>query len=143
MPNRALAPPIASKREQHRRRYQDGWGVEFRAGKELWELWTLPGPKSGGSKYALAGWSIAGITNFRSGTPFTVANGPNRNGFGTKGDRPDIGNPTAPVNNRAIIFPVDSTLVEMVMRRLPRISSVTMLTIRTNWTPNLGNTESN
>jgi len=38
-----------------------------------------------------------------------VANGSNRNGFGTLADRPDIGNPAAPVNTRAIIFPQCST----------------------------------
>jgi carboxypeptidase family protein len=72
-------------------------------------LWAVPGPRSGFWKHALSGWSIAGITTFQSGTPFTVANGSNRNGFGTLADRPDIGNPTAPVNTRAIIFPQCST----------------------------------
>jgi hypothetical protein len=57
----------------------------------------------------LGGWSIAGITTFQSGTPFTVANGSNRNGFGTKADRPDIGSLAAPVNSRAIIFRQCST----------------------------------
>jgi hypothetical protein len=61
-------------------------------------LWAVPGPRSGFWRYLLSGWSIAGITTFQSGTPFTVANGSNRNGFGTKADRPDIGNPSAPVN---------------------------------------------
>src|SRR5207247_2716439 len=59
-------------------------------------LWAVPGPRSGFWKYTLSGWSIAGVTTFQSGTPFTAANGSNRNGFGTKGDRPDIGNPAAP-----------------------------------------------
>jgi Carboxypeptidase regulatory-like domain len=72
-------------------------------------LWAIPGPRSGFWKYTLSGWSTGGITTFQSGTPFTVANGSNRNGFGTKADRPDIGNPTAPVNSRAIIFPQCST----------------------------------
>jgi len=72
-------------------------------------LWAVPGPRSGFWKYILSGWSIAGITTFQSGTPFTVANGSNRNGFGTLADRPDIGNPSAPVNTRAIIFPQCST----------------------------------
>ena len=72
-------------------------------------LWAVPGPRSGFWKFALSGWSIAGITTFQSGTPFTVANGSNRNGFGTKADRPDIGNPAAPVNSRAIIFSQCST----------------------------------
>jgi hypothetical protein len=72
-------------------------------------LWEIPGLKSGFWKYILSGWSIAGIATFQSGTPFTVANGSNRNGLGTKADRPDIGNPAAPLNSRAIIFPQCST----------------------------------
>jgi hypothetical protein len=72
-------------------------------------LWAVPGPRSGFWRYTLGGWSVAGITTFQSGTPFTVANGSNRNGFGTKADRADIGNPAAPVNSRAIIFPQCST----------------------------------
>lgn len=57
----------------------------------------------------MSGWSIAGITTFQSGTPFTVANSSNRNGFRTKADRRDIGSPTAPANSRAIVFPQCST----------------------------------
>lgn len=72
-------------------------------------LWAISGPRSGFWKYALSGWSVAGITTFQSGTPFTVANGSNRNGLGTKADRPDIGNPAAPVASRAILFPQCST----------------------------------
>ena len=40
----------------------------------------------------------------RTGTPFTVANGSDRNNDGIQADRPDIGNPSAPLNTRAIIF---------------------------------------
>ena len=68
-------------------------------------LWAIPGPRTGWRKYPLAGWSIAGITTFQSGTPFSVANGPNR----IPGTRPDIGNPDAPLNTRAIRFPNCST----------------------------------
>ena len=68
-------------------------------------LWAVPGPRTGWWKYPLAGWSIAGITTLQSGTPFTVFNGSNRNGDGTRSDRPDIGNPAAPLNSRAVIFP--------------------------------------
>jgi hypothetical protein len=68
-------------------------------------LWAIPGPRSGWPKYGLGGWSLAGITTLQSGTPFTVANGSNRNGNGTKSDRPDIGNPDAPTNSRALIAP--------------------------------------
>jgi hypothetical protein len=65
-------------------------------------LWTIPGPRSGWMRYALGGWSLAGITTFQSGTPFTVANGFDRNNDAIAGDRPDIGNPNAPLNTRAI-----------------------------------------
>jgi len=68
-------------------------------------LWAVPGPRSGWSKYALSGWQLAGITTFQSGTPFTMANGFDRNNYGNNQDRPDIGNPGAPLNTRAIIFP--------------------------------------
>jgi hypothetical protein len=68
-------------------------------------LWAIPGPRSGWSKYALGGWSVGGITTFQSGTPFTVGNGSDRNGDGFPQDRPDIGNPDAPLNTRASIFP--------------------------------------
>jgi Carboxypeptidase regulatory-like domain len=72
-------------------------------------LWAIPGPRSGWGKYTLGGWSFAGITTFQSGTPFTVGNGFDRNGDGFLQDRPDIGNPNAPLNSRAIIFPKCST----------------------------------
>ena len=68
-------------------------------------LWTIPGPRLGWRKHALAGWSVAGITTFQSGTPFTVGNGSDRNNDGFFEDRPDIGNPSAPLNSRAVIFP--------------------------------------
>jgi hypothetical protein len=61
-------------------------------------LWSVPGPAAGFLKYALSGWSIAGITSFQSGAPFTVTST-------VAGDqrRPDIGNPYAPLNTRAIV----------------------------------------
>ncbi|MBV8841652.1 MAG: TonB-dependent receptor [Bryobacterales bacterium] len=68
-------------------------------------LWAVPGPRSSWAKYPLGGWQLAGITTFQSGTPFSVANGSDRNKDGIVGDRPDIGNPNAAVNTRAIIFP--------------------------------------
>jgi hypothetical protein len=68
-------------------------------------LWAVPGLRSSWSKYALSGWQLAGITTFQSGTPFTMANGFDRNNYGNNEDRPDIGNPSAPLNTRAIIFP--------------------------------------
>jgi hypothetical protein len=66
-------------------------------------LWAIPGPRSGWSKYPFGGWQIAGITTFQSGTPFSVGNGSDRNNDAILGDRPDIGNPNAPLNTRAMI----------------------------------------
>jgi hypothetical protein len=68
-------------------------------------LWAVPGPRSGWRKYPLGGWQVAGITTFQSGTPFSVGNGSDRNNDAILGDRPDIGNSSAPWNTRAIIFP--------------------------------------
>jgi hypothetical protein len=68
-------------------------------------LWALPGLHSGWLKSPLGGWQLAGITTFQSGTPFSVGNGSDRNNDGTPADRPDIGDPRAPLNARAIIFP--------------------------------------
>ena len=65
-------------------------------------LWAIPGPRSGWMRYALGGWSLAGVTTFQSGTPFTVGNGFDRNNDGFPEDRPDIGNPNASLNTRAI-----------------------------------------
>jgi hypothetical protein len=67
-------------------------------------LWAVPGPRSSWWKYALSGWQIAAITTFQSGTPFSVANGTDRNNDAIPADRPDIGNPSAPLSSRAIIF---------------------------------------
>ncbi len=72
-------------------------------------LWAIPGPRSGWMRYALGGWSLAGVTTFQSGTPFTVGNGFDRNNDGFSEDRPDIGNPNAPLNTRTIIFPACAT----------------------------------
>jgi len=72
-------------------------------------LWAIPGPRSGWMKHAAGGWSLAGITTFQSGTPFTVGNGFDRNSDTFLEDRPDIGNPNAPLNTRAIIFPKCAT----------------------------------
>jgi hypothetical protein len=68
-------------------------------------LWAVPGPRTGWWKYLLGGWSVAGVTTLQSGTPFSVGNGSDRNNDGIPADRPDIGNSSAPLNSRAIIFP--------------------------------------
>ena len=67
-------------------------------------LWEIPGPSMGFWKRVAGGWSIAGITTFQSGTPYTVINGFDRNGDGWPEDRPDISNPAAPVSSRAILW---------------------------------------
>jgi hypothetical protein len=66
--------------------------------------WDLPGPKTGFMGQLLGGWQVGGIFVFQSGAPFTIANGLDRNGDGQTGpDRPDIGNPNAPHNTRALV----------------------------------------
>jgi len=65
----------------------------------------IPGPAGRFWKHALAGWSVAGISSFQSGAPFTVANGFDRNNDGLANDRPDISNPRAPINSRAVVTP--------------------------------------
>ena len=50
----------------------------------------------------LGGWSVAPLLFIESGTPYTVINGFDRDLDGsTLGDRPDTGNPRAPVTTRA------------------------------------------
>src|SRR5262249_14542131 len=66
-------------------------------------LWEIPAPSRPFWKHVAGGWSIAGITTFQSGTPYTVQNGFDRNGDGWPSDRPDIGNPQAPRNSRAVL----------------------------------------
>ncbi len=73
-------------------------------------LWDIPGPQRGFAKHVLGGWSIAGITSFQSGTPFTVLNGFDRNNDGIPTDRPDIGNPNAPLNTRAVVTPMSGAM---------------------------------
>ena len=71
--------------------------------------WEIPGPAGGFWKRALGGWSLAGISTFQSGAPFTVANGIVRSNAGGSGDRPDIGNPSAPLNSRAVLTPTSGS----------------------------------
>jgi hypothetical protein len=72
-------------------------------------LWDIPGPRRSFAKQLLGGWSIAGITSFQSGTPFTVLNGSDRSGYGSNDNRPDIGNPATPLNTRAQVSTTCST----------------------------------
>jgi hypothetical protein len=66
-------------------------------------IWDVPGPARGSLKRALGGLSISGITSFQSGAPFSLQNGYDRNNDGFIDDRPDIGNPRAPLNSRAVL----------------------------------------
>ena len=60
-------------------------------------VWEIPGPTQGFWKQVLWGWSVAGITIFQSGAPYSLQNGSDRNNDGfADNDRPDIGNPYAP-----------------------------------------------
>src|SRR5262249_15193585 len=65
----------------------------------------IPGPLNGDWKYVLGGWSLGGVVSIQSGAPFTVVNGVggDRNNDGFNNDRPDIGNPNAPLTSRAIV----------------------------------------
>lgn len=70
-------------------------------------IWEIPGPRTGLLGQVAGGWQVAGTTVFQSGAPYTLLNGADRNGDGVNGlDRPDIGNPNAPRNTRAVIVPV-------------------------------------
>src|SRR5581483_10257459 len=66
--------------------------------------WNVRGPKNGVLGQVLGGWNFSPIITVQSGIPFTVLQGAgaDRDFDGsTIGDRPDIGNPNAPVNTRA------------------------------------------
>jgi hypothetical protein len=69
--------------------------------------WTLPGPKKGWASHLLGGWETSGVVSLQSGAPYTILNNLDRNGDGLTGaDRPNLGNPNAPRNSRAVIVPV-------------------------------------
>jgi len=77
---------------------------DFRHSGVVSWVWDLRGPKSGILGQVLGGWTLAGIQRWESGFPYTVHNGTDRNQDGQSGpDRPDIGNPAAPLNTRAIL----------------------------------------
>jgi len=72
--------------------------------------WDIPGPHRGFWKYLAAGWTLVGPAPWASsGAPYTVLNGYDRNNDGVAADRPDIGNPNAPLRTRAIISSSCST----------------------------------
>jgi len=102
-------------------------------------------------KYAFGGWQLAGITTVQSGTPFSVANGFDRNNYADKEDRADIGNPQAPLKTRAILFPSCTTGYQnpdtltcvapsevhwLEAMGFPNISTVGRNTLRTGGTDN-------
>ena len=73
-------------------------------------IWDVPGPKRGVLGNVLGGWQMSGITTLQSGNPFTITQGGDRNGDGVAAsDRPDVGNPNAPRNTRAIISATSPT----------------------------------
>ena len=66
--------------------------------------WLIPGPNKGWVRHLLGGWETSGIITLQSGAPFTILNGQDRDGDGNSGgDRPNVGNPNAPRNTRAVI----------------------------------------
>jgi hypothetical protein len=67
-------------------------------------VWEIPGPTRGFWKRVVGGWSIAGVTTFQTGTPYTAVNGFDRNADGWPADRPDISNSKAPRGSRAVLW---------------------------------------
>lgn len=69
-------------------------------------VWDVRGPRSGLLRTFVGGWQISGISHWQTGLPYTIINGADRNGDGQAlPDRPDLSNPTAPLNTRAILKP--------------------------------------
>ncbi|MGH9450450.1 MAG: carboxypeptidase regulatory-like domain-containing protein [Terriglobia bacterium] len=74
------------------------------------DVWGLPAPRGGLARRVAGGWSLSGIATVQSGQPFSVLNSiplgacGDANGDGIlTNDRPDIGNPHAPVTSVALI----------------------------------------
>jgi hypothetical protein len=66
--------------------------------------WEIRAPRTGLMRQIFGGWKLAGIADWQTGEPYTMQNGRDRNGDGqTAPDRPDISNPAAPLNTRAVI----------------------------------------
>ena len=85
-------------------------------------VWNIRGPKHGWASQVAGGWQIAGVTVFQSGAPFTLLNGLDRNGDGiSTPDRPDLGNPNAPHNTRAVIVPTTGTAANVCSTGLRNI----------------------
>jgi hypothetical protein len=91
--------------------------------------WVLRGPKSGILGQSLGGWEVDPILTLQSGTPFTPANGIDRNFDGTAiGDRPDVGNVNAPLNSRA--QQVGSTVCSTGLQNIDTKACVTANDVR-------------
>jgi outer membrane receptor protein involved in Fe transport len=120
-------------------------------------IWDLPVFREGMFSSVLGGWQVSGVTTLQSGAPFTIINGADRNGDGlSTADRPDIGNPNAPHNTRAIIsstcstgfvnpdtkacvtpndvFVIQATLLPGSHPNLPTGKTIGRNTERSNWT---------
>jgi len=72
-------------------------------------VWDIRGPKSGVLGQILGGWGVTSTITIRSGAPYTVLNGFDRlyeGGADATALRPDVGNPNAPVDSRAVTVPV-------------------------------------
>jgi hypothetical protein len=66
-------------------------------------LWDIRGPRQGVLGSLVGGWQIGAIAHWQTGFPYTVVNGSDRNGDGQSvPDRPDVSNPAAPLDTRAI-----------------------------------------
>jgi hypothetical protein len=66
-------------------------------------VWDVRAPKNGLMGTFLGGWTISAIPHWESGQPYTALNGRDRNLDGQiTADRPDISNPSAPLNTRAV-----------------------------------------
>jgi hypothetical protein len=66
--------------------------------------WQIRGASNHFLNAVVGGWTVAPILTVQNGTPYTVINGFDRDLDGsTLGDRPNIGNPKAPVNTRALV----------------------------------------
>lgn len=115
-------------------------------------IWEIPGFREGMLQPVLGGWQLTGVTSFQSGAPFTVINGFDRNADGlATADRPDIGNPNAPHNTRAIVASTCSTgfrnpdtnacvtpndVYVVQGTGLPNAKTIGRNTERSNWTKN-------
>lgn len=74
------------------------------------DVWNLPSPRGKLARSVAGGWELSGVGTYQSGQPFSVLNsiplGPcaDANGDGIlTNDRPDIGNPHAPVSSVALV----------------------------------------